>query len=56
MSQMLLRLSVESQFSCYPLIWMFHSKTLNHKINQLHEKGLRIVYEDHKSKFDELLE
>ena len=56
MSQMLSRLSVESQFSCYPLIWMFHSKTFNNKINKLHEKGLGIVYGDHKSKFDELLE
>ena len=35
---------------------MFHSRTLNNKINRLHEKALRIVYEDYKSKFDELLE
>ena len=53
---MLLRASIESQFSCCPLIWMFHSRTLKNKINQLHEKALRIVYGDFKSKFDELLE
>ena len=35
---------------------MFHSRTLNNKINRLHEKTLRIVYGDYKSKFDELLE
>ena len=35
---------------------MFHSRTLNTKINQLHEKALRIVYGNYKSKFDELLE
>ena len=35
---------------------MFHSRTLNSKINQLHEKALRILYGDYKSKFDELLE
>ena len=35
---------------------MFHSRTLNKKINQLHEKALRIVYGDCKSKFDKLLE
>ena len=35
---------------------MFHSRTLNNKINGLHEKALRIVYGDYKSKFDELLE
>ena len=35
---------------------MFHSRTLNNKINRLHEKALRIVYGDYKSIFDELLE
>ena len=35
---------------------MFHSRTLNNKINQLHEKVLRIVYGDYNSKSDELLE
>ena len=35
---------------------MFHSRTLNSKTNQLHEKALRILYGDYKSKFDELLE
>ena len=52
--KMLLRTFIESQFSS--LIWMFHSRTLNNKINRLHEKALRIVYGDYKSKFDELLE
>ena len=54
--KMLLRAFIESQFSYCPLIWMFHSGTLNKKINPLHEKALRTVYEDYKSKFDELLE
>ena len=35
---------------------MFHSKTLNNKINRLHEKALRIVYSDFKANFGELLE
>ena len=35
---------------------MFHSGTLNNKINRLGEKALRIVYGDYKSKFDKLLE
>ena len=34
---------------------MFHSRTLNNKLNRLHEKALRIVHGDYKSKFDELL-
>ena len=53
---MLLRACIESQFSYCLLIWMFHSRTLNNKVNRLHEKALRIVYGDYKSKFDELLE
>ena len=35
---------------------MFHLRTLNNKINRLHEKALRIVYGDYKSKSDKLLE
>ena len=42
---------IESQFSYCPLIWMFHSRTHNSKINQLNEKALRIVYGNYKSKF-----
>ena len=53
---MLLRAFIESQFSYCPLIWMFYSRTLNNKINRLHEKALSIMYGDYKSQFDELLE
>ena len=35
---------------------MFHWRTLNNKINCLHERALRIVYSDYKSLFCELLE
>ena len=34
--KMLLRAFIESQFSYCPLIGMFHSRTLNNKINRLH--------------------
>ena len=46
---------IESQFNYCPLIWMFHSRTMNNKINCLHEKGLRIVYSDFRSSFEGLL-
>ena len=46
---------IESQFSYYPLIWMFHSRTLNNRINRLHERCLPLVYKDYKLTFDELL-
>ena len=45
-----------SQFSYCPLVWMCHSRTNNSKINRLHERCLRIVYNDKQSSFNELLE
>ena len=45
-----------SQFSYCPLIWMFHSRKLNHRITKIHECALRIVYNDHQCTFEELLE
>ena len=35
---------------------MLHSRTLNNKINRLHDRALRIFYSDYKSLFCELLE
>ena len=46
---------VSSQFVYCQLIWMFHSRQINHKINKLHERALRIVYNDHFWSFEELL-
>ena len=46
----------KSQFSYCPLSWMFHSRTLNNKINRLHERCLRIIYNDNTSSFTDLLE
>ena len=47
---------IESQFSYCPLIWMFcSSRKLNKRINHIHERGLRIVYNDFSSSFEDLL-
>ena len=46
---------IESQFTYFPLIWMFHSRTMNNKINRIRERALRLVYFDQISSFDELL-
>ena len=54
--KLLMNAFFESQFSCYPLSWMFHSRTLNNKINRLHERCLRIIYNDNTSSFTDLLE
>ena len=45
-----------SQFNYCRVIWMFHSRALNNKINRLHERWLRTLYNDKTSTFNELLE
>ena len=45
-----------SQFGYCNLIWMFHNRSLNNKINRIHERTLRIIYNDYSSTFSELLE
>ena len=42
-------------FSYCPIVWMFHSRKLNERINHIHERVLRIVYKDFNSSFQELL-
>ena len=46
----------ESQFKYCPLVWMFCSRKINGKINSLHKRALRLIYEDCDSTFEELLE
>ena len=49
---------IEFQFGYCPLIWMFHSRMLNNRINKLHESSLRIVYiyKNSNLTFEELLQ
>ena len=44
-----------SQFNYCPIVWMWHGRGLNNKINNLHERKLRIVYQDKKFNFETLL-
>ena len=46
---------VISQSGYCPLVWMFHSRGLNNKINSLHERALRITYGVRSSSFEDLL-
>ena len=54
-SRIIMKPFITSQFGYCPLIWMFHSRTLNNKINFIHERALRITYNDIKSSFEVLL-
>ena len=53
--KLLFKAFINSQFAYCPLIWMFHDRNINNKINRLHERALRIVYKDDYSTFDDLL-
>ena len=53
--RILLKAFIESQFSFCPLLWMFCTRKLNRKINHIHERALRLVYDDQDSSFEELL-
>ena len=53
--RILMKTFVESQFGYCPLIWMFHSSNVNSKINHLQERSLRIVYNDYRTSFEDLL-
>ena len=44
-----------SQFSYCPLIWMFYNRKTNEKINKLHERSPRILYNDDTLSFNDLL-
>ena len=51
----LLKTFIPSQFNYCPLVLICHSRALNNRINTLHERCLRIVYQNKKSDFETLL-
>ena len=53
--KVILKAFIESQFGYCPLIWMFHSRALNHRINRIHEGALKLVYKNPTLTFEELL-
>ena len=54
--RLLLNAFFMSQFNYCQLVRMCHNRTKNDKINRLHERCLRFIYNDKKSSFEELLE
>ena len=53
--RVLMKSFIESQFNYCPLIWMFHGKEQNKKINRIQKRALRLTYMDFQSTFEELL-
>ena len=51
----LLNSFINAQFSYCPLIWIFHDRNLNAKVNKIHERALRIVYKDTHADYEALM-
>ena len=47
--------SVMSQFCYCTLIWMFHDRSVHKKINNIHDRAIRIAYKDGCPSFEDLL-
>ena len=54
--KMLMNSFFNSFFQLLAMVWMCHSRTTNNKINHLHERCLRVIYNDKISSFKELME
>ena len=54
--QIIMEAFMNSQFGYCSLVWMFHSRKMNNRINKIHERSLRIVFNDYRSTFRELLD
>ena len=53
--KLIMKAFILSQSNYCPLVWMFHSRELNNRINRIHERALRLAYRVHSSSFHELL-
>ena len=53
--RILIKSFFESQFEYCSLVWMCHSRTLNNRINSLHYRALRLIYNEGSLSFSELL-
>ena len=54
-AKLLVNSFVNTQFGYAPLIWMFTSKNSMLKVNEIHRRTLRLVYDDCNSIYEELL-
>ena len=53
---MLMKAFIGSKFAYCPLVWMCCNRSCNNDINHLHDRALRIVYNDNVSSFKDLLQ
>ena len=41
--QIIMKSFIHSQFGYCPLVWMFHSRKLNNRINEIHERNIQTL-------------
>ena len=46
---------IKGQLNYCPLVWVFSTRAINHKINILHEKGLKALLNDETLTFNDIL-
>ena len=46
---------IKGQFNYCPLLWIFSTRAVNHKINRFYERGLRALLNDETSTFNDKL-
>ena len=46
---------IKGKFNYCPLLWMVSTRAVNHKINRLHERGLRALLNDETWTFNNML-
>ena len=51
----IVNLFITSHFSHYPLVWMFHCRRINNRIDHIDERALKVIFQDYNSSFKELL-
>ena len=45
---------IKSQFTYCTLVWMFKSRDLNNTLNNIHERALRLIYDDQQEQFNSI--
>ena len=50
--RIIMKAYMNSQFGYCSLVWMMRSRTINKKVNKIHERSLRIVYQDDTPTFE----
>ena len=54
--KLVMNIFVLSHFSYCHLMWMFHDRKIDSKINKMQERSVRLAYRDNTSQLKEMLE